>query len=293
MIRLLLVFPLLMVLVFGCVNFLSSDSEEQGNEGAEAVGGEPGALEVTIRRPPGTASWDNSDVSSFATDVEVLVYNAETHATTGIVGYGTTHVISLSPGTYDVLVLAGWPETSTSTRYLLGMGEAEFVGVNSGETTEVSIGLDAFDMTTAWPTTVLQAGTDLTIYGDLVVPSDALRFPALSWHTFNVGTTEFHAVFERQGVGVWQYHFDIVVPSEPGTHECNFYGVFHRDHRLVDPEYGIDVLLEDYSDVIWRFAGVNSLEEFAPEAVLAEFTHVITVEQEPGELSVDVGWNPD
>lgn len=280
------------VVLTGCPIIFDPTNGGDNGEDASDSDDQLGTLQVTISVPITTTAWDNSDVSSLASEYEILVYNSTDQVTSGAIGTGGTHDLSVPTGTFDVLVFAGVAQGDPQYVDILGLGEAESVVVQAGETTNVSIGIDTFSWTTSWPTGQVETGSTQPITAEVSLPTDAISFDSLAPDTLWFYAEYYDVTWTRTGIAQWHVASEIVAPDVEGSFQCSFLPLYSWHVNLSDSDYSLSGSLEGYTDRRWGLAGGNTFQDYPNSPMYAEFRHDIGI-TEPTALSVDIGWNPD
>lgn len=291
-----LVVVLAVTILTGCPSIFTDGGggAGEGDDGETGDGQteEMGTVRVTIERPVSTSAWSNSDVSAMATVYEILLYNWHGHITSGRVSPDGAHTLSVPADRYTIVVFAGVPAAGGSRTNLLGLGGDSSVSVRSGTTTEVSVGVNTYDWTTAWPEGPLETGATYELVAEVIFPISLLSFDRVAYDRVRFYADHFDVEWIKTGPNRWKASAEIVAPASPGTYECWFLPLLYYQISLRDPGCPLSEDLDDLTEGMWGLPGRYTFDDHQDSPMWNELSHEIEVIP-PTELDVDIGWSPD
>lgn len=256
------------------------------NSISEANNVTSGSISVNLPIVTESRSWSNADVNTIATAYEIIVYNATETINSGILTTGGLHNIVVPVGTYDILVLAGKFGGHTTSFFLLGLGESELVTVEDSKMTPVSVTINTFNLTTNWPTTSIDAGSNFTVTCTITYPVSSISINA---GNFNLDSTTYDITWNKSG-NAQTGTATLTAPASSGTYGIILDGLLQSyTFRLVDTDYAIDKPLSSVCSGSWHI-----YHDYAPDnqKFTDEFkTNITTVlPSNTSGIAVDVTW---
>ncbi len=250
-----------------------------------------GVINITIGSSAGQAARNldplNSAIASANSDLfEVLIYNASTLLSAIPGDAAETISLSVNPGTYTVMVIAG--TGSESNALYLGSGYRDEVEVIEDTITDVTITLMPAGHELDIPETVNCADTyTVNFSGD--TNSDLL---GISWGGtamtnrpyIELGTdaTNIYLTCSETGSSL-SGSVELSAPTSEGSLEIRFYG---SRIRLTDAAYLIESDLIDFGSINWMWVG----ETVVPDSLAAEAAGTVDFVSTGSGVGVTVNW---
>lgn len=226
--KLLLVAVSVCLLFFSCVQLTSPTKIENGT--------------ITVSLPQ-AKDVNTSIAAAYSDTFAIIVYNSETTTGAKVTSANPSASITIQPGTFKVLVLAGY-DYYFGTCYLLGSGLATNAVVQAGQNTDVTVNLRDIDFTISAPSSV-DTGEDfnVTVSGDLKNP--VLQIQDNLSVRFGSVTTAYAVNLSTTGSS-WEGNATMQAPSSIQDTEITF-APSYQTIRLVDDNYTVSGLIKDYT----------------------------------------------
>ena len=253
--------------------------------------GPSGIINVTIGSSDRQTARDldpfDSSVASANSDLfEILIYNDSTLLSAVPADTSETIRLSVNPGTYTVMVIAG--TGSESNALYLGSGYQDAVEVIEDTVTDVIITLMPAGHELDIPETVNCSDTyTVSFTGD--TNSDLL---GISWGGtamanrpyIELGTdaTNIYLTCSETGSSL-SGSVELTAPTSEGSLEVRFYG---SRIRLTDAAYLIESDLVDFGSINWMWVG----ETVVPDSLAAEAAGTVDFVSTGSGVGVTVNW---
>ncbi len=250
-----------------------------------------GVINITIGSSAGQAARNldplDSAIASANSDLfEVLIYNDSTLLSAIPGDAAETISLSVNPGTYTVMVIAG--TGAESNALYLGSGYQDAVEVIEDTITDVTITLMPAGHELVIPETVNCSDTYIVSFsGD--TNSDLL---GISWGGtamtnrpyIELGTdaTNIYLACSESGSSL-SGSVELTAPTAEGSLEIRFYG---SRIRLTDAAYLIESDLVDFGSINWMWVG----ETVVPDSLAAEAAGTVDFVSTGSGVGVTVNW---
>lgn len=264
----LLILAAVCLVLFSCAPVTNPEVNENGT--------------ITVKLPVANSKDINMTTAAANTNFyEIIVYNGSTTVTVDANTTSATKSISIPPGTYKVLVLAGYKDYYG---YLLGSGLTENVVVTEGQNTQTSVTLKDVDINFSAPAQV-SCGYNYTVSVSGDTGCSVLHVKSKPYITLSGSTTNTYLDFSQSG-RQWECNATMTAPGTPASETISLYSNISCLY-LVDSDYSISNYLYNYSEYHW-YAIPNT--SYLPTEATQSFNKPIEFIEGATGMGVEIKW---